>query len=57
MSIDPIYAKKLGFEHIEIKPNAESGLSTMNKQIRNGMTIPNQFARLLTMRMAISRMN
>ncbi|MBP2161594.1 MULTISPECIES: hypothetical protein [Asticcacaulis] len=34
MSIDPIYAKKLGFEHIEIKPNSESGLSTMNRQIR-----------------------
>jgi hypothetical protein len=35
ISIDPIYAQKLGFEHIEIKPNTTSGLRTLNQQITN----------------------
>ncbi|SFG52018.1 YD repeat-containing protein [Novosphingobium sp. CF614] len=33
MSVDPIYAKQLGFEHIEIKPNTANGLRTLNRQV------------------------
>lgn len=35
LSVDPRFAKQLGFEHIEIKPNTASGLKTFNTQVRN----------------------
>ncbi|MEQ1552377.1 LysM domain-containing protein, partial [Sphingorhabdus sp.] len=33
MSVDSIAARRLGFEHIEIKPNTASGLKTFNTQV------------------------
>ncbi|MGF7170017.1 hypothetical protein FHS91_001686 [Sphingobium xanthum] len=35
ISVDPIYANRLGFEHIEIKPNTASGLKSFNTQVKN----------------------
>ncbi|MER8985517.1 MULTISPECIES: RHS repeat-associated core domain-containing protein [unclassified Mesorhizobium] len=33
LSVDPSYAKQLGFEHIEIKPNTASGLRAFSSQV------------------------
>jgi 1,4-alpha-glucan branching enzyme len=35
MSVPAEFSKRLGFTHIEIKPNTASGLKTFNTQIRN----------------------
>ena len=41
ISVDPIFAKQLGFEHIEIKPNTASGLRSLNTQVKKWGYNPN----------------